>query len=63
MTGPALFRSTGLVAALSLLAACGTDGPPRAPDPATEAAAQPGISVSGEVQMGVVVVNPSFLER
>lgn len=31
------------------LAACGADGPPRAPEPAPP----PGVSVSGEVQVGV----------
>ncbi|MGL5011036.1 MAG: hypothetical protein ACRC6I_14250 [Paracoccaceae bacterium] len=36
------------------LAACGADGAP--------SAAEPGVSVSGEVAAGVVVVNPNQLE-
>jgi hypothetical protein len=59
MNGTARLRPTCLMAALALLSACGTDGPPRAPEPAP---AQ-GITMSGEVQMGVVVVNPRFVER
>lgn len=47
-----------LLSALVTLAACGTDGPPRAPEPAP----QTGITMSGEARMGVVVVNPAFLE-
>jgi hypothetical protein len=39
---------------LLILAACGADGAP--------SAAQPGISVSGDVAAGVVVVNPSQIE-
>lgn len=50
-------RPTLLVALLAL-AACGTDGPPRPP----EAASRDGITMSGEVQMGVVV-NPRYVEQ
>jgi predicted small lipoprotein YifL len=51
------------LAALLALAACGTDGPPLAPEPASAPATRPGITMSGEVQMGVVVVNPRYVER
>ena len=37
-----------------VLAGCGADGAP--------SAAQPGITVSGEVAAGVVVVNPALVE-
>jgi hypothetical protein len=45
-----------LIATLALLAlaACGADGAP--------SAAQPGVTVSGEVAAGVVVVNPNQIE-
>lgn len=36
---------------LSLLAACGADGPPVAP---SQAVTQPGISVSGQAKVGIV---------
>lgn len=39
------------------LAACGVDGPPSPPvakEPSAQQAPEPGFSVSGEVQMGVV---------
>ncbi len=39
-------------AALLTLAACGADGPPRAPEPAAAAPAT-GVSVSGEARIGV----------
>jgi hypothetical protein len=42
------------VMALLVLAGCGADGAP--------SAAQPGVSVSGEVAAGVVVVNPNRIE-
>ncbi len=44
---------TRLLAALSLtlLAACGADGPPVAP---AQTAAKPGLSISGEAEIGVV---------
>jgi uncharacterized protein YggE len=43
-------RLTALAALLALTAACGVDGPPTRPEPAPE----PGLSVSGEAQIGVV---------
>ena len=43
-------RLAVLIVALSLLAACGADGPPEPP-----AGAVPGLSVDGEVKVGVVV--------
>lgn len=45
-----------LIASLALLAlaACGADGAP--------SAAEPGVTVSGEVATGVVVVNPALVE-
>jgi hypothetical protein len=42
------------VLGLLLLAACGADGAP--------SAATPGVTVSGEVAAGVVVVNPDRIE-
>jgi hypothetical protein len=42
------------VFALLTLAACGADGAP--------SAGQPGVTVSGEVAAGVVVVNPDQIE-
>lgn len=39
-----------LLVSAGLLAACGADGPPRPP----EAKPAPGVSVSGEAQIGVV---------
>jgi predicted small lipoprotein YifL len=62
MTGPSPVRPTGLLAVLAVLAACGADGPPSAPAAASDAAPQPGITLTGEAQLGVVVVNPGFLE-
>ncbi len=44
------------LAALALVAACGADGEPRAPQPAPHSTpAQPGITVSGDARLGVVV--------
>jgi predicted small lipoprotein YifL len=40
-----------IVLSLTLLAACGADGPPVAP---SKAAVQPGISISGTVGVGIV---------
>lgn len=40
-------RILPLLALLTVLAACGADGPPQAP------AAEPGVSVSGQVEIGV----------
>jgi predicted small lipoprotein YifL len=42
------------IALLLILAGCGADGPPIAMETATE----PGITVSGDAQIGVVVQNP-----
>lgn len=44
-----------LLCAGLLLAACGADGAP-------SAGASPGVTVTGEVAMGVVVVNPAMVE-
>ena len=40
-------RILAALALLSLLAACGADGAPQAP------AAEPGVSISGQVEIGV----------
>ncbi|MFT3690423.1 hypothetical protein [Paenirhodobacter sp.] len=42
-------KAVVFLAALAALAACGIDGPPRAPSQT-----KPGLSVSGEARMGVV---------
>ncbi len=47
-------RLTALAALLALTAGCGVDGPPTRPGPAEAAAPEPGLSVSGEAQIGVV---------
>ncbi len=41
----------GLAALVLMLAACGADAPPRAPEPAP----QPGVSVTGDARFGVVL--------
>ncbi len=43
-------RTLALIS-LVILAGCGADGPPVAP---TQAATQPGISVSGQAKVGIV---------
>jgi hypothetical protein len=40
-----------LVLSLTLLVACGADGPPTAP---TKAAVQPGLTISGTAKVGIV---------
>jgi hypothetical protein len=44
-------RPTALLLCLALLAACGADG---APIPPSQSASQPGVSVSGQVKVGIV---------
>ena len=44
-------RATAFLLSLSLLAACGADG---APVPPAQSASQQGVSVTGQVKVGVV---------
>ena len=44
-------QAMGLAALAVILAACGADAPPRAPEPAP----QPGVSVTGDARFGVVL--------
>ncbi|MFN3937918.1 MAG: hypothetical protein ACK4KW_10090 [Gemmobacter sp.] len=52
-------KSVALIATLTLLAACGADGPPEAPTraglaPLAPANDPPGVRVSGEARFGIV---------
>ena len=44
-------RPTALLLSLALLAACGADGAPIAPK---QSASQPGVSLTGQVKVGIV---------
>jgi hypothetical protein len=44
-------RPTALLLSLTLIAACGADG---APVPPSQSASQPGVSLTGQVKVGIV---------
>ena len=46
-------KPLALLAALVTLAACGADGEPERPGPATDTARGTGVSISGEARFGV----------
>jgi predicted small lipoprotein YifL len=46
-----MIRLAAAALSLTLLAACGADGPPQPP---AQASAKPGIAISGEARIGVV---------